>query len=177
MLFRRDRRRHMEERASDKNAFREQALSYPALGAMTGGFLGLLGIFLGWFVHELQLAGGGVESFVVRGTQDVSGQLAALGAIVAFVGGGAMLLMADARIGRWAAIGAGAGAVFLLAFSAAGLFRADAALPSTGAAVAVVGVGTAFGAYLSALGGVIATASVMLGIVRDREATDAGTWS
>ncbi len=164
----------MEERASDKNAFREQALSYPALGAMTGGFLGLLGIFLGWFVYELQLAGGGVESFVVRGTQDLSGQLAALGAIVAFVGGGAMLLMVDTRIGRWAAMGAGAGAVFLLAFSAVGLFRADAALRSTGAAVAV-GVGTAFGAYLSALGGAIATASVMLGIVRDREATDAGT--
>ncbi len=116
---------------------------------MTGAFLGLLGIFLGWFVHELQLAGGGVESFVVRGTQHLSGQLAALGAIVALVGGGAMLLMADARIGRWAAVVPGAGAVFLLAFSAAGLFRADAALQSTGAAEPV-GVGTAFGAYLSA---------------------------
>lgn len=166
----------MEERASDKNVFREQALSYPALGAMTGGFLGLLGIFLGWFAHEAQLAGGGVESFVVRGTQDLSGQLAALGAIVAFLGGGAMLLMADAKLGRWATMAAGAGAVFLLAFSAAGLFRADAALQSAGAAVAAGG-GTAFGAYLSALGGVIATASVMLGVVRDREATDAGGWS
>ena len=67
----------MEERASDKNAFREQALSYPALGAMTGGFLGLLGIFLGWFVYEAQAAGGGVDSLVLRGTQDLSGQLAA----------------------------------------------------------------------------------------------------
>jgi hypothetical protein len=140
---------------------------------MTGGFLGLLGIFLGWFAHEAQLAGGGVESFVVRGTQDLSGQLAALGAIVAFLGGGAMLLMADAKLSRWATMAAGAGAVFLLAFSAAGLFRADAALASAGAA----GGGTAFGAYLSALGGVIATASVMLGVVRDREATDAGGWS
>jgi hypothetical protein len=165
----------MEERASDKNAFREQALSYPALGAMTGGFLGLLGIFLGWFVHEAQLAGGGVDSLVLRGTQDLSGQLAALGAIVSFVGGGAMLLMADAKIGRWATMAAGAGAVFLLAFSTAGLFRADAALQST---VAVAGpAGTAFGAYLSAIGGVIATASVMLGVVRDREAAEARGWS
>ena len=118
----------MEERASDKNAFREQALSYPALGAMIGGFLGLLGIFLGWFVYEAQLGGGGVDSLVLRGTQDLSGKLAALGAIVSFLGGGAMLLMADARIGRWATMAAGVGAVFLLAFSAAGLFRADAAL-------------------------------------------------
>jgi hypothetical protein len=163
----------MEERASGKSAFREQALSYPALGAMTGGFLGLLGVFLGWFAHEARLAGGGVESFVVRGTQDLSGQLAAFAAIVAFVGGGAMLLMADAKIGRWATMAAGAGAVFLLAFSAAGLFRADAALESANALVAVRD-GTAFGAYLSALGGVIATASVMLGIVRDRERMEAG---
>lgn len=170
----------MEERASDKNAFREQALSYPALGAMTGGFVGLLGIFLGWFAHEAQLVGGDVDSLVVRGTQDLSGQLAALGAIVAFLGGGAMLLMGtprpDAKFSRWATMAAGAGAVFLLAFSAAGLFRADAALQSAGAAVAAGG-GTAFGAYLSALGGVIATASVMLGVVRDREATDTGGWS
>ena len=165
----------MEERASDKNAFREQALSYPALEAMTGGFLGLLGIFLGWFVHEAQFAGRGVDSLVLRGTQDLSGQLAALGAIVSFVGGGAMLLMADAKIGRWATMAAGAGAVFLLAFSTAGLLRADAALQST---VAVAGpAGTAFGAYLSAIGGVIATASVMLGVVRDREAAEARGWS
>lgn len=164
----------MEERASDKNAFREQALSYPALGAMTGGFLGLLGIFLGWFVHEAQLAGGGVDSLVLRGTQDLSGQLAALGAIVSFVGGGAMLLMADAKIGRWATMAAGVGAVFLLAFSAAGLFRADAALQSAGAVAG--SAGSAFGAYLSALGGVIATASVMLGIVRDRESAETRGW-
>lgn len=164
----------MEERASDKNAFREQALSYPALGAMTGGFLGLLGIFLGWFVHGAQLAGGGVDSQVLRGTQDLSGQLAALGAIGSFLGGGAMLLMADARVGHWATMAAGVGAVFLLAFSAAGLFRVDAALQSAGA---VAGSnGTAFGAYLSALGGVIATASVMLGIVRDRESAETRGW-
>jgi hypothetical protein len=137
---------------------------------MTGGFLGLLGIFLGWFVYRTHPAGGGVDSIIVRGTQDLSGELAALGAIVSFVGGGAMLLLADAKINRWATMVAGAGAVFLLAFSAAGLFRADAALSSPGA---VGGAGTAFGAYVSALGGVIATASVMLGIVRDREAIDA----
>ena len=166
----------MEERASDKNAFREQALSYPALGAMTGGFLGLLGIFLGWFVYEAQVAGGGAESLVLRGTQDLSGQLAALGAIVSFLGGGAMLLMADARIGRWATMAAGIGAVFLLAFSATGLFRADAVLQSAGAAGSA-GNGTAFGAYLSALGGVVATAAVMLGIVRDRETAEARGWS
>ena len=165
----------MEERASDKNAFREQALSYPALGAMTGGFLGLLGTFLGWFVHEAQLAGGGADSLVLRGTQDLSGQLAALGAIVSFLGGGAMLLLADAKISRWATMAAGAGAVFLLAFSAAGLFRADAALQSAGAVAG--SAGTSFGAYLSVLGGVIATASVMLGVVRDREAAEARGWS
>lgn len=91
---------------------------------MTGGFVGLLGIYLG-FVQEVSLAGGGVGSFVVRGTQDLSGQFAALGAIVAFAGGGAMLLMGterrDARINRWATMAAGVGPVFLLAFSAAGL--------------------------------------------------------
>lgn len=158
------------EAPASKNAVREQALSYPPLGAMTGGFLGLLGIFMGWFVYRTQLEGGGIDSLIVRGTQDLSGQLAELGAIVSFVGGGAMLLLADARINRWATMAAGAGAVFLLAFSTAGLFRADAALP-VGAAVG--GAGIAFGAYVSASGGVIATASVMLGIVRDREAIEA----
>ena len=128
------------------------------------------------FVYEAQVAGGGAESLVLRGTQDLSGQLAALGAIVSFLGGGAMLLMANARIGRWATMAAGVGAVFLLAFSAAGLFRADAALQSAGAAGSA-GDGTAFGAYVSALGGVIATAAVMLGVVRDRETAETRGWS
>jgi hypothetical protein len=165
----------MEGRASDKNAFREQALSYPALGTMIGGFLGLLGIFLGWFVYEAHLGGEGVESLVLRGTQDLSGKLAALGAIVSFLGGGAMLLMADVRIGRWATMAAGVGAVFLLAFSATGLFRADAALQAAGVAGSA-GDGTAFGVYLSALGGVIATAAVVLGVVRDRETAGDRGW-
>jgi hypothetical protein len=71
---------------------------------------------------------------------------------------------------------AGVGAVFLLAFSATGLFRADAVLQSAGAAGSA-GDGTVFGAYLSALGGVVATAAVMLGIVRDRETAETRGWS
>jgi hypothetical protein len=145
----------------------EQSLSYPALGAMIGGFVGLLGIFLGWFAFQAAAADGGDATVVVKGTEDLSGQLAAIGALVAFVGGGAMLLMADDAINRWATMAAGAGAIFLLVFSVVGLFRASAVLPPavTGSAGEA---SSAFGVALSALGGVISTAAVMMTLVRDR---------
>jgi hypothetical protein len=146
-----------------------QALSYPALGAMISGFLGLLGIFLGWFAHDVLVSGGQVVTYVFKGTSDLSGSLAALGAIVAFVGGGAMLLMADPKIRRWATMAAGAGGVFLLVFSVAGLFRASAAVGDVAGLAGSSGAAkSAFGVYLSVLGGVIATAAVTLTLNREK---------
>lgn len=146
-----------------------QALSYPALGAMIGGFLGLLGVFLGWFAHDILVSGGQVVTYVFKGTSDLSGSLATIGAIVAFVGGGVMLLMADPKIRRWTTMAAGAGGVFLLVFSVVGLFRTSAVVGDVAGLAGSAGAAkSAFGVYLSVLGGVIATAAVMLTLNREK---------
>jgi hypothetical protein len=151
----------MAQEAVRKRTLAEQSLSYPALGAMVGGFVGLLGVFLGWFANDVPV-GGRVLTVVLRGTADLSGQLAAVGAIVAFVGGGALLLMADAKINRAAAVAAASGAAFLLVFSVVGLLRPDAVFD----AAPVLAARPSFGVYLSALGGIIATAAVMVTFAR-----------
>ena len=148
-----------------------QELSYPAIGAMLGGFVCLLGIFLGWFAHDVLVSNGQVITYVFKGTSDLSGSLATVGAIVAFVGGGAMLLMADPKIRRWSTMAVGAGGVFLLVFSVVGLFRASAAVGDVAGLAGSAGAAkSAFGVYLSVLGGVIATAAVMLTMNRERSA-------
>jgi hypothetical protein len=163
----------MAQQAVQKRTEAEQALSYPALGAMIGGFVGLLGVFLGWFAHDVAVGGGETLTLVVRGTADLSGQLAAMGAVVAFVAGGGMLLMADAKINHWAAVAAASGAAFLLVFSVIGLLRAGAVFGDAAPLAASASAArSSFGAYLSALGGVIATAAAMVSVARDREAND-----
>jgi hypothetical protein len=166
----------MAQQAVRKRTAEEQSLSYPALGAMIGGFVGLLGVFLGWFAHDVPVGGGQTLTLVVRGTADLSGQLATIGAIVAFVAGGGMLLMADSNINRWAAMAAASGAAFLLVFSVIGLLRAGAVFGDAAPLAASASAArSSFGAYLSALGGVVATAAAMVSVARGRDADEDAT--
>ena len=80
----------MGQQAIEKRTWHEQSLSYPALGAMVGGFVGLLGIFIGWFAHDVLVTDGQTAVVV------------------------AMLLLADSTFSRWATLTAAAGAAALV---------------------------------------------------------------
>ena len=164
----------MAQQAVEKHVLHEQSLSYPALGAMIGGFVGLLGVFLGWFARDVLVADGETVTVVARGTADLSGQLATVAAVLAFAGGGAMLLLADSALSRWATTAAASGAAALVLTSIVGLLRADAAFGGDAATIsAFAGAArSSFGAYLSALGGVVATAAVMVTFARGDGAAD-----
>jgi hypothetical protein len=161
------------QQAIEKRTWHEQSLSYPALGAMVGGFVGLLGIFIGWFAHDVLVTDGHTAVVVASGTADLTGQLATVGAVLAFGGGGAMLLLADSTFSRWATLAAAAGAAALVVFSVLGLFRADAVFADAAAVPGTAGVArSSFGAYLSALGGIAAVAAVMVTFARGADVID-----
>ncbi|GIU98075.1 MAG: hypothetical protein KatS3mg013_1878 [Actinomycetota bacterium] len=129
-------------------------ISYAGVAAAVGGVVGIIGAMAGWWE---------TGDTVFRATADVSGTLAFVMALGAFVFGGAYVLMADAQIRR--AFGAlmTLCAVVLVLAAIWGLTRAGSV--AAGASVAT-------GMYLSLLGAILAIGGGFLWM-RDAQESDA----
>jgi hypothetical protein len=140
-------------------------IDYAAWALVGGGFLILLGIFLKWFSVTANIAGFS-GSISKAGTEDWTGVVALIAALVAIGGGGAAILMTDARIKRSALMAATIAGVIALVVTVIAFFRANSVgveLPVlAGGPNASIDAGAAAGLYVSFLGAVIATAGGVL---------------
>lgn len=134
-----------------------QKITYAGVIGAVAGVLGLLGVLVGWF-------DGGAGT--VKGTADVSGDLAFWSSIATFAFGGAYILLSDPQIRR--AMGAlmTLSAVVLALGAIWGFTRADQV---------AAGYDAATGLFVSALGGVLGIAAGLLALQSsmkaDREAS------
>lgn len=118
---------------------------------MAGGFLGLLGVWVGWYARDVASPHGGFVHVVARGTADLTGAGAVATAIVVFLAGIVMLVAPETAASRWSATVAATCGLLLVTCSIVGVLRAGAvtiagtaaARPAFGAAVSIVAGGVA----------------------------------
>jgi hypothetical protein len=129
-------------------------IAYAGVVGAVAGIVGLIGVFAGWFSNDAQ---------TVRGTADVSGQLALWASIGTFAFGGAYVVLSDPQIRR--AMGAlmTISAVILTIGVVWGMTRAEQVGP---------GADTATGLLTSALGGVLGIAAGLLALQSSMKADE-----
>lgn len=129
-------------------------ITYAGVIGAVAGVIGMVGVVTGWFTNDV---------VSVRGTEDVSGQLAFWSSIATFVFGGAYLLLSDPQIRR--AMGAlmTLSAVILAMAAVWGMARADTVAP---------GYSSDSGIFVSALGGVLGIAAGLLALQTSMKADE-----
>jgi|GraSoiStandDraft_46_1057282.scaffolds.fasta_scaffold70716_2 hypothetical protein len=149
-------------------------INYAGIGTAVGGLLGFVGVFLKWFSYSYPLLGGTV-TIQMNGSEDWTGRVAIIAGVTAFAFGCAYVILSDPGIRKVCLGFMGIGAIFTLAASIIGLFRATQAvgvpfLPGATGNVPVA-IGLAGGVYLSVAGGVVAVAATVIALQRQSRAT------
>jgi hypothetical protein len=146
-------------------------LHYSAFGLAGGGAIAIMGVALGWWEYSFPLPGG-VQTTIVRGTEDWTGVLCMMFGFLAIYSGIA-LLVDDAQMRKIGTALGVAVSLLVLVTAIVGLFRADAVVGTPQPLGGTLGEGgltvsdVSTGIYVSIVGGIIATVSAVLA-TRDR---------
>lgn len=158
----------------------EDKIDYVGVGGAVGGVLGSIGILLNWWSYSFPVRGG-VITVGVGGLEDWTGRAAMAASIAAFAFGGAHLLMDDPRMRKITGGLMGAGAIFLLAMTVLGMFRAAEAVGPSPLVMAPAGsvvtftTGLTGGIFISMMGGLVALVATIMMIGQGGSPETSGT--